>query len=225
MDGGAWWAAVHGVAKSRTRLSNFTFTFHFPALEREMATHSSVLAWRIPGTGEPGGLPSMGSHRVGHDWSDLAAAPPANTECRALMVSSSLLLCPSGCVFSLTKQVQRPFVAGSFPGKIPKNQVWNWCCILQSHRTSVLYLPKSNCFCTQLALGTYGFHVQDSISLNPWFEDIQVTMDTQGQLYYTLLYHGLEHLQILVPARDTGIKASWRPREDCVLWVWAGSRK
>ena len=67
MDGGAWWAAVHGVAKSRTRLSYFTFTFHFHALEKEMATHSSVLAWRIPGTAEPGGLPSMGSHRVGHD--------------------------------------------------------------------------------------------------------------------------------------------------------------
>ena len=74
MDGGAWWAAVHGVAKSQTRLSNFTFTFHFHALEKEVATHSSVLAWRIPGTGEPGGLPSMGSHRVGHDWRDLAAA-------------------------------------------------------------------------------------------------------------------------------------------------------
>ena len=74
MDGGAWQAAVHGVAKSRTRLSDFTFTFHFYALEKEMATHSSVLAWRIPGTAEPGGLPSMGSHRVGHDWSDLAAA-------------------------------------------------------------------------------------------------------------------------------------------------------
>ena len=68
-------AAVHGVAKSRTRLSDFTFTFHFHALEKEMATHSSVLAWRIPGTGETGGLPSMGSHRVRHDWSDLAAVP------------------------------------------------------------------------------------------------------------------------------------------------------
>ena len=66
MDGGVWWAAVHGVAKSQT-LSDFTFAFHFPALEKEMATHSSVLAWRIPGTGEPGGLQSMGSHRVGHD--------------------------------------------------------------------------------------------------------------------------------------------------------------
>ena len=72
MDGGAWWAAVHGVAKSQTRLSIFTFTFDFHALEKEMATLSSVLAWRIPGTGKPGGLPSMGSHRVGHDWSDLA---------------------------------------------------------------------------------------------------------------------------------------------------------
>ena len=77
MDRGAWWAAVHGVAKSRIRLSDFTFTFHFHALEKEMATHSSVLAWRIPGTWEPGGLLSMGSHRVGHDWSDLAAAAAA----------------------------------------------------------------------------------------------------------------------------------------------------
>ena len=67
MDGGAWKAAVHGVAEGRTRLSDFTFAFHFPALEKEMATHSSVLAWRKPRTGEPGGLPSMGSHRVGHD--------------------------------------------------------------------------------------------------------------------------------------------------------------
>ena len=67
MDRGAWWAAVHGVADGQIRLSDFTFTFHFPALEKEMATHSSVLAWRIPGTGEPGGLPSMRSHRVRHD--------------------------------------------------------------------------------------------------------------------------------------------------------------
>ena len=67
MDGGAWWAAVHGVTESWTRLSNFTFTFHFHALEKEMATHSSILAWRIPGTREPGGVLSMGSHRVGHD--------------------------------------------------------------------------------------------------------------------------------------------------------------
>ena len=74
MDREVWWAAVYGVAKSQTRLSDFTFTFHFHALEKEMATHSSALAWRIPGTAEPGGLPSLGSHRVGHDCSDLAAA-------------------------------------------------------------------------------------------------------------------------------------------------------
>ena len=73
-DGRAWKAAVHGVAEGQTQLSNFTLTFHFHALEKEMATCSSILAWRIPGTGEPGGLLSMGSHRVGHDWSDLAVA-------------------------------------------------------------------------------------------------------------------------------------------------------
>ena len=67
MDGVAWWAAVHGVARSQKRLSGFTFTFHVHVLEKEMATHSSVLAWRIPGTGKPGWLPSMGSHRVRHD--------------------------------------------------------------------------------------------------------------------------------------------------------------
>ena len=78
MGGVAWWATVHGVAKSQTRLRDFTFTFHFHALEKEMATHSSVLAWRIPGVGEPGGLPSMGLHRVRHDWSDLAAAAAAS---------------------------------------------------------------------------------------------------------------------------------------------------
>ena len=67
MDRGAWWAAIHGVTKSRARLSDFPVTFHFSALEKVVTTHSNVLAWRIPGTGEPGGLPSMGLHRVGHD--------------------------------------------------------------------------------------------------------------------------------------------------------------
>ena len=86
MDGGAWWAPVHGVTESQTRLSNFTFTFHLHALEKEMATHSSALAWRIPGTGEPGGLPSMGSCRVGHDWSNLAEVAAASWRkvCRLL---------------------------------------------------------------------------------------------------------------------------------------------
>ena len=77
MGGGAWWAAVHGVTRSQTRLSNFIFTFHFYALEKEMATHSSVLAWRIPGTAEPGGLASLGLHRVRHNWSNLAAVAAA----------------------------------------------------------------------------------------------------------------------------------------------------
>ena len=79
MDWGVWSAAVHGVARGRTRLSDFTFPFHFHALEKEVAAHSSVLAWRIPGMGEPGGLPSTGSHRVEHDWSDLAAAADCST--------------------------------------------------------------------------------------------------------------------------------------------------
>ena len=74
MDGGAWWATVHGVVKSRTWLRDFPFTFHLHALEKEMSTHSSILAWRIPGTEEPGGLPSMGSHRIRHDWSNLAVS-------------------------------------------------------------------------------------------------------------------------------------------------------
>ena len=74
LDGGAWKAAVHGVTEGQIQLNDFTFTFHFHALEKEMTTHSSVIAWRTPGMGEPGGLPSMGSHRVGHDWSDLAVA-------------------------------------------------------------------------------------------------------------------------------------------------------
>ena len=77
MDRGAWKAAVHGIAEGQTWLSDFTFTFHFHALEKEMATYSSVLAWRIPGTGEPGELPSLGSHGVRHNWSDLAAAAAA----------------------------------------------------------------------------------------------------------------------------------------------------
>ena len=90
MDGGAWKAAVHEVTKSWTQLSDFTFTFHFHALEKAMATHSSVLAWRIPGMGEPGGLPSMGMQRVGHDWSDLAAAAIENHPFVKLFLS---LLC------------------------------------------------------------------------------------------------------------------------------------
>ena len=93
MDGGAWWAAVQGVVKSRTQLSDFTFTFHFHALEKEMETHSSVLAWRIPGTGEPGGLPSMGSHRVGHSSSNLAAANPYHLRQSSAQSKNSTTVC------------------------------------------------------------------------------------------------------------------------------------
>ena len=94
MDGGAWKAAVHGVAEGRTRLSDFIFTFPFHALEKEMASHSSVLAWRIPGTAEPGGLLSMGSHRVGHDRSDLAAVAAAGT-LRTLLVAQTIKNLPA----------------------------------------------------------------------------------------------------------------------------------
>ena len=108
MDRGAWKAAVHGVAKSWAWQRDFTFTFHFHALEKEMATHSSVLAWRIPGTGEPGGLPSPGSHRVGHDWSDLAAA--AAVGCKILILPTSLHL-----------NVNRFFCFPFWGGQIPKH--------------------------------------------------------------------------------------------------------
>ena len=113
MDGGAWWAAVHGVARSRTRLSDLTFTFHLHVLEKEMAIHSGILPWRIPGTEEPSGLPSMGSHRVGHDWSDLAAAAKtSNTEhlyrmkCKKIF----LIMCNIGRMLSTFSCAYWPFV-------------------------------------------------------------------------------------------------------------------
>ena len=102
MDRGAWKAAVHGVAEGWTWLSDFTFTFHFHALEKETATHSSVLAWKIPGMGEPGGLPSMGLHRVEHDWSDLAAAAAAAAAARSLY----------HCMFNCLRTCQTAFQCG-----------------------------------------------------------------------------------------------------------------
>ena len=92
MDRGTWWAVVHGITKHRTWLSDFTFTVHFHALEKEMAAHSSVLAWRIPGMAEPGGPPSMGLHRVRHDWSDLAAAAAAAIMLKYTMIMKDYLL-------------------------------------------------------------------------------------------------------------------------------------
>ena len=122
MGGGAWWAAVHGVAKSRTRLSDFTFTLHFHALEKELATHSSVLAWRIPGTEKPGGLPSMGSHRVGHDWSDLAAA------------AMSQIVMSENCLMASSISTPTPFETFEFQQGIPilssrthsAHSLWRW---------------------------------------------------------------------------------------------------
>ena len=102
MDRGAWKAAVHRVAEGWTRLRDFTFTFHFQALEKEMATHSSVLAWGIPGTGEPCGLPSMGSHRVRHDWSDLGAAAAWCKMCPSKYFNSYHKLCRWG-IWNLPK--------------------------------------------------------------------------------------------------------------------------
>ena len=129
MDRGAWQAAVHGVAKSLTRLSDFTFTFHFHALEEEMATHSSVLAWRIPGTEEPGGLPTMGSDRVGHDWSDLAAAAAAVCLC-----SFRYAFC---CYSSLGVSCMWGFMFGWFTGKKT-----TWCTIFMwVHRSTFILFP------------------------------------------------------------------------------------
>ena len=123
MDRGAWWAAVHVVAQSWTRLSDFLFTCHFHALEKAMATHSSVFAWRIPGMAEPGGLPSMVSHRVGHNWSDLAVAAMSQffaSGGQSIGVSASVSVLPmniqdwvplgwTGCISLLSKGLSRVF--------------------------------------------------------------------------------------------------------------------
>ena len=138
-DGGAWWAAVHGVAKSPTRLSDFTFTFtfHFHALEKEMATHSNVLAWRIPGTGEPDRLPSMGSHRVGHDWSDLAAAAAAIYYMNVQMYIICFTLLMDICwVFSSSFDIGRIRLTWIFLYKSFYGHVW-YSFRYVGHRTDV----------------------------------------------------------------------------------------
>ena len=152
MDRGAWGAAAHGVAKSRTRLSDFTCTFHFHTLEKEMATHSSVLAWRIPGTGEPGGLLSMGSHRVGHDWSDLAAA--VSVAARGLLSScgtQTYLLWDTWHLSSPSKdQTQTPRIADVFsatgpPGKshgFTFKHKWLCCWVVEIKNWKVRKVPS-----------------------------------------------------------------------------------
>ena len=129
MEGGAWRAAVHGVAKSRTQLSDFTFTFYFHALEKEMATHSSVLAWRIPGTGEPGGLPSMGSHRVGDDWSDLAAAAAAARVLILCLISMRVIEnqpYPQHSVRQSPKFLWKNIPMTSLNGALISLSIWMW---------------------------------------------------------------------------------------------------
>ena len=126
MDGGAWWAAIHGVAEGQTRLRDFTFTFHFHALEKETAPHPSTPAWRIPGTGEPGGLLSMGSHRVRHDWSDLAAAADSILKIRDITSSTKVHLVKVmvfpvvmyGCESWTTKKAERQ--------RIDAFELWCW---------------------------------------------------------------------------------------------------
>ena len=122
MGRGAWWAAIHGVAKSRTWLSDFTFTFPFHALEKEMATHSSVLAWRIPGTGEPSGLPSMGSHRVGHDWSDLAVQFSFLLLMTAVQLS--LFVQVASCPHGLSWDSKLLIKLGNFLNRFPAEPRW-----------------------------------------------------------------------------------------------------
>ena len=135
MDVGAWWAAVHGLAKSRTWLSDFTFTFHLHALEKEMATHSSVLTWRIPGTGEPGGLPSVGLHRVGHDWSDLAAAAARST-------ISTLTSC---FPINLDMLLNNATASGwSRKGHCDNQHLFLFCCAL---RAGALLAGVNGCWC------------------------------------------------------------------------------
>ena len=142
MDGGAWWAAVHGVAKSWTWLSDFTFTFHFHALEKEMAIHSSVLAWRIPGTGEPGGLPSMGSHRVGHDWSDLAERETKLSRTSCLTRSNEQVLVfepPSVQLLDTTVQSKVHIVGGLL--KVDEKWAWQVSALLSQSISSLAASP------------------------------------------------------------------------------------
>ena len=126
MDEGAWWAAVRGVAKSWTWLSDFTFTFHFHALQKELATHSSVLAWRIPGTGEPGGLLSMGSHRDVHDWSDLVAAADSLLKSRDITLPTKVCLVKAMLFLVLMYGYESWTIKKAEHWRIDTFELWFW---------------------------------------------------------------------------------------------------
>ena len=132
MGEGAWWAAVHRVAKSRTRLSNFTFTVHFHALEKEMATHSSVLSWRIPRTTEPSGLLSMGLHRGGHDWRNLAAAAEDSILKRRYITLPTKFHLVKTMVFPVVmRECESRTVKKAEPQRVYAFELWCWRRILR----------------------------------------------------------------------------------------------
>ena len=175
MDGRAWWAAVYGVAKSRTRLSNFTFTFHFHALEKKMATHSSVLAWRIPRTGEPGGLPSMGSYRVRHDWSDLAAAAAAGSSVCGILQARVL----EWVAMPFSRGSSRPrdqtlvsHITGRFftvwaAREVVVLRVWNWVFLIPTYVILTQWRDKWKAFQSR-ATGALNSTVTHSEPQSPW---------------------------------------------------------
>ena len=166
MDGGAWWAAVHGVTQSWTELSDFTFTFHFHALEKEMAIHSSILAWRMPGMGEPCGLTSMGSQRVGHDWGDLVAAVAAELSASEYQY------------FLKTRSSFKIFTEGQSQAWKPFRVLWAWVstavCSQASnelHKPDLTIISVKNCFhfiAKMMCLSELSETIRNTISVLTW---------------------------------------------------------
>ena len=157
MDGGAWWAAVHGVTKSRTDWATSLSLFHFHALEKEMATHSSFLAWRIPGTGEPGGVTSMGSRRVGHDWSDLIAT------------------CLKGAFLVAQMVKNLPIIVG-----FSEDQGNLACCSPRSHKQALLTNWTIICLILMIIKPIIFIHLTPFSAPNAYYSDIFTSILKQG---------------------------------------------